>query len=275
MGILRGLAGTGGKALNTEVLSAGDLPINAAAAKEITALAARAAAARGVLMKVIGFAGSQVENRLEALPDAAKEAIESATLRALELAYKSAEAVGRDGQVPDIGRNGHALAAALTGAAGGFGGLASALVEIPVTVAIMFAAIQTAARAEGFDPADEAVRRECLMIFATGDPTDPADDGMNTSFLLSRVTISGASLHRLIATVAPRLAGLLTQKLAAQTVPVLGSVAGAGVNFAFMRYYRELAEIRFALLRLSRLHGEAAVRERFIEARAAGRIARA
>ncbi|MFN6951384.1 MAG: EcsC family protein, partial [Albidovulum sp.] len=204
--------------MDTELVPADDLPITAAAAQEIRALAARAAAARGVLMKVIGYAGSQVENRLEALPDAAKVAIESATSRALELAYQSAEAVGRDGQVPDIGRRGHALAAALTGAAGGFGGFASALVEIPVTVAIMFAAIQQAARAEGFDPGDEAVRRECLMIFAAGDPTDPTDEGMNTSFLMSRVTISGASLHRLIAAVAPRLAGLLTQKLAAQTV---------------------------------------------------------
>ena len=75
--------------------------------------------------------------------------------------------------------------------------------------------------------------------------------------------ISGASLHRLIATVATRLAAALTQKLAAQAIPVLGSVAGAGINYAFTRYYQDLAEIRFALMRLARDHGEAAVTAAF------------
>src|SRR5690606_10620484 len=68
--------------------------------------------------------------------------------------------------------------------------------------------------------------------------------------------INGATVHGLIAGIAPRLAAVLTQKLAAQTFPVLGSVAGAGVNFAFTRYYQELADIRFALRRVARDHGE-------------------
>lgn len=259
----------------TDIAPVGELAFPPEASAEIVALAARAGAARGVLMTLVGVVGSQAENALERLPDSAKAAIETATERALELAYRGAEAAGRAGLAPEMGRHGHAVAAVATGAAGGFGGLASAVVELPATVSIIFGVIQKAARAEGFDPAEEAVRRECLMVFAAGDPTDPADDGVNTSFLMSRLMISGASLHRLIATVAPRLAAVLTQKLAAQTLPVLGSVAGAGINYAFTRYYQELAEIRFALLRLSRQHGEAVVRERFIAARAAGRIGRA
>lgn len=242
-----------------------------AAEAEIAALARRAGEARGVLMKVIGFAGARAENVLERLPDAAKDAIEAATGRALELAYRGARVSGTSALAPDMGRHGHTVAAMVSGAAGGFGGLGSAVVEIPVTVSIMFAAIQKAARAEGFDPEDEAVRRECLMVFADGDPMDKGDDGVNTSFVISRVTIGGATLHRLIATVAPRLASVLTQKLAAQAFPVLGSIAGAGINFAFVRYFQELAEIRFALLRLVRAHGEAPVRDRFAAARQ-GRI---
>ena len=249
--------------MTTEIATSGERPITPAAAAEIARLAARAGAARGLLMTVVGFAGSKAENALEALPDAAKDAIEAATERALEFAYRGAEAAGKAQRAPEMGRHGHALAAVVTGAAGGFGGLASAAVEIPVTVGIIFAAIQKAARAEGFDPADEAVRRQCLMVFAAGYPVDPADDGVNTSFLMSRAMISGASLHRLIATVAPRLAAALTQKLAAQAIPVLGSVAGAGINYAFTRYYQDLAEIRFALMRLARDHGEAAVTAAF------------
>jgi len=41
----------------------------------------------------------------------------------------------------------------------------------------------------------------------------------------------------------------------AQAVPVLGAVAGAGLNAAFLGYYREVAHVRFGLLRLSERHG--------------------
>lgn len=254
--------------MTSDIAATGAASITPQAATEIAHLAARAASARGILMKVIGLAGSQTENMLERLPDGVKDAIEGVTAQALELAYLGAEAAGKAERLPDIGRHGHTLAAVVSGAAGGFAGLASAAVEIPVTVGIIFAAIQKAARAEGFDPAEEAVRRECLAVFAAGDPADPADDGANTSFLISRAVISGASLHRLIAAIAPRLAGVLTQKLAAQTFPVLGSVAGAGINFAFARYFQNLAEIRFALLRLARMHGEEAVTAAFRAERA-------
>lgn len=241
---------------------------------EIGRLAQRSAEARGVLMKIVGAAGSQAENVLEALPDSVKDMIEGATERALELAYRGAEVSGKSALAPDMGRHGHALAAVVSGAAGGFAGLGSAIVEIPFTVSIIFSAIQKAARAEGFDPQDEDIRRECLLVFAEGDPAIRTDDGVNTSFLMTRTVVTGASLHRLIAAVAPRLAAALSQKLATQTLPVLGSVAGAGINFAFTRHFRDLAEVRFAVLRLARDHGEAAVRECFAEARREARIGR-
>ncbi len=254
--------------MTTEIAGTGGAPLTPEAAAEIARLARRGKAARGILMKVVGYAGSQAENMLEKLPDGVKDAIEAATERALEMAYRGAEATGRSALLPDIGRNGHVIAAVASGAAGGFGGLGTAVVELPVTVGIIFAAIQKVARAEGFDPEDDAVRRQCLMVFAAGDPADPADDGMNSSFLMSRAMVSGATVHRLIATVAPRLATVLTEKLAAQTLPLLGSVAGAGINYAFTRYYVELAEIRFALLRLGRAHGDEGVALAFREARA-------
>lgn len=53
-------------------------------------------------------------------------------------------------------------------------------------------------------------------------------------------------------------------KLAAQTVPVLGAVAGATINYHFTRYYREIARVHFGLLRLSQETG--IPREALIEA---------
>ena len=81
------------------------------------------------------------------------------------------------------------------------------------------------------------------------------DDGVDTAFIGARLALTGPALHKLIASVAPRLAAALGQKLAAQAVPVLGALSGAALNAAFLGYYRELAQIRFALLRLAHRHG--------------------
>ena len=56
------------------------------------------------------------------------------------------------------------------GAAGGFGGLPTALAELPVTTAVLLRAIQGAAAAEGFDPASESVRFDCVEVFSAAGP---------------------------------------------------------------------------------------------------------
>ena len=65
------------------------------------------------------------------------------------------------------------------------------------------------------------------------------------------MTLTGAAVHRLIAGVSPRLATVLGQKLAAQTVPLLGAVAGAATNYAYISYYQEMAHVHFGLRRLA------------------------
>ena len=60
------------------------------------------------------------------------------------------------------------------------------------------------------------------------------------------------------------LPGFLPQLSAAQTVPVLGAVAGATINYHFTRYYQEIARVHFGLLRLSQETG--IPREALIEA---------
>ena len=44
---------------------------------------------------------------------------------------------------------------------------------------------------------------------------------------------------------------VLGQKLAAQSVPVLGAVAGAATNYAYTSYYQEMAHVHFRLRRLA------------------------
>lgn len=239
-----------------------DLPVPADdLAAGLDRLARRARAANGGLMRIVGRLGGLIENRLETLPDPVKDAIEAATGAALSRACGLAGDVASHRLAPDLGPRGHLAAVVASGAAGGAGGLASTLPELLVTVPILFGAIQRVARAEGFDPQDEAIRRECLMVFAMGLPKDARDDGINTGFLAARMMIHGTTVRGIIAMVAPRLAALLSQKLAAQAVPALGSLTGAGVNYAFARHFQAVAEVRFGLMQLGERHGVAAVEE--------------
>jgi len=44
---------------------------------------------------------------------------------------------------------------------------------------------------------------------------------------------------------------VLGQKLAAQSVPVLGAAAGAATNYAYTSYYQQMAHVHFGLRRLA------------------------
>jgi hypothetical protein len=218
---------------------------------EIARLAARYRRANGPVIVLMNRLGGRIEDRLGGLPPEVRARIDSVTRSALEKAYHLA-ASGR--HAPDLGPRGPMALAALTGAAGGAGGLATSIAELPVTIAVILHAIRRAAAEEGFDPDDPAIRLEALRVFAAGSPL-ATDDGVNTGFLGARMVVTGPALQRVLAGVAPRLATALGQKLMAQAVPVLGAVAGAGLNAAFLGNYREVAHVRFGLLRLCERHG--------------------
>ncbi len=234
------------------------VPVSEIPQEALRAIAARQTRAGGLVMSIVNAAGSRIESRLEMLPDHLKDRLERTAARALERSYHLAGRTQRPAGGADIGQRGHLALATLGGAIGGLGGFGTALAELPVTVTVIFRSIQRIAAEYGFDPADEAVRIECLRVFGSGSPL-ARDDGVNTSFLGARVTITGPALNRVISAVAPRFATVLGEKLAAQAVPLLGSVAGAGINYAFVSYYQEMAHVRFALMRLAREHGAAEV----------------
>jgi hypothetical protein len=228
-------------------------PSDAETEARLADLARRYRGASGPGLQVLNLVGGQAENLLERLPDTIKDRLEGATAAALTSAYGAA--AWSRGRVPDQAPWLNTAVATALGAAGGFGGLPGAMAEIPVTVTVLFRAIQAQAADHGFDPAEDAIRREATLVFAAAGPLS-RDDGSNTAFLAARATITGATLQALIARVAPRLSLALGQKLAAQTVPVLGAVAGAATNYAYTSYYQEIAAVRFGLLRLADDRGE-------------------
>ncbi|TDL81402.1 protein EcsC [Palleronia sediminis] len=218
----------------------------------LDALALRFHAADGLGMQVLSMLGGQAEDLLARLPMPVRRGLDGATRRALEIALNAAQASrGRIADRPDwLNR----VVTTAMGAAGGAGGLPTALAELPVTTTVLLRAIQGIAADLDFDPGDPKVRAQCLQVFAAAGPL-ARDDGTDMAFLSTRVALSGPAVHGVISKVAPRLATVLGQKLAAQAVPLIGAAAGAATNYAFTSYYQEMARVYFGLRALARDSG--------------------
>lgn len=235
-----------------EAVLTGTLLIRHEFEAEIEKLALRYRKSGGVGLQVLNLVGGQAENLLERLPDRVKDQLEDTTEKALSVAMQAAfqsRRVVKD-QKPWLNT---ALSTAM-GAAGGFGGLPTALAELPVTTTVLLRAIQSIAAENGFDPADADIQKICMQTFAAAGPLSD-DDGADLAFLTARITLTGATVNSIISKVAPRLATILGQKLAAQTVPLIGAAAGAATNYAYTSYYQDMAQVQFGLNRLGIKHG--------------------
>ena len=73
----------------------------------------------------------------------------------------------------------------------------------------------------------------------------------------------GPAIVQLLASIASRFSVRLSQKVAAQAVPVVGAVSGATLNTLFMRHFQRMAEGHFTVRALERTHGADAVRKAY------------
>ena len=212
------------------------------------ALVRRHQQAGSLAIQVLNAVGGRAEALLDRLPPEIRgrlgEVTERALMGAMRAAQQSRGVVG--GQPSWLNRT---ITTAM-GAAGGFGGLPGAMAELPVTTTILLRAIQDVAAEHGFDPAEEGVQFDCIQVLAAAGPLE-RDDGSDMAFISTRVVVTGKAMQALIARVAPRLATVLGQKLATQTVPVLGAAAGAATNYAYTSYYQQMAHVHFGLRRLA------------------------
>lgn len=215
---------------------------------EITRLARRYKAAGGLGIQILNTLGTQAESLLSRLPKPVRAQLDGASRAALVQAMAAASRSRR--MVPDQAEWLNTAVSTAMGAAGGFGGLPTALAELPVTTTLLLRVIEGVAVEHGFDPGAESVRFDCVQVFAAAGPL-AHDDGSDLAFLSARVALTGGAVQAIIARVAPRLAVVMGQKLAAQTVPVLGAVAGAATNYAYTSYYTDVAHVHFGLRRLA------------------------
>ncbi|WP_037310651.1 EcsC family protein [Ruegeria halocynthiae] len=215
---------------------------------ELDRLAEYYRSAGGPGVKLLNSLGGSAESLLDQLPTSIRQGLTGATEQALWFAMRAAEGSRR--AVPDQRPWVNTTLTTAMGAAGGLGGVSTALMELPATTAMLLRAIQGAAAREGFDPSEEGVKFDCIQVLSAAGPMS-SDDGADLGFYSVRLTLTGPAMQRLIAAVAPRLSVVLGQKLAAQSIPVLGALAGGGTNYVYTRYYQQIARVHFGLRRLA------------------------
>jgi hypothetical protein len=170
--------------------------------------------------------------------------------------------------------------AAGCGALGGAFGLSGLLLDLPITTTLMLRSIAEIARAEGEDLATPEARLACLEVFALGGHAE-SDDAAETGYgnrLSLALPITRATRHLarhgladpgapvlvdLIRAVGARFGVVVSQKAAAQLVPLIGAAGGAAVNLIFMSHYQDVARGHFMVRALERRYGQALVRANY------------
>jgi hypothetical protein len=243
--------------------------------------AVRALEHPGFAARLAGVIGQPVERVRRALPPAAAEAIAAVTAKALKAAMSVALTTLR--RTPWTGsRRLHTALAAASGAAGGAFGLVSLPIELPVSTVIMLRSIAEIAQRAGEDLATPDAALACVQVFALGART--ADSGATESGYFAVRGILAKSVSEaaryiaergileesapVMTLVASRFGVVVTQKLAAQAIPVIGAVGGAAVNYAFIEHFQDTAAGHFTVRRLERIHGRDTVREEYERLRA-------
>jgi len=243
---------------------------SAVAALEHPGLAARLTNMVGKPIELIGYA----------LPASASQAITAATTKALEIALEVA--LRSMHQAPRAGSQRlHKVLATASGAVGGAFGLASLPIELPLSTIIMLRSIAEIARSEGEDLSDPEAALSCVQVFALGGRPGSADASESgyfavrgmlaksvtqaARFVVERGVVEegGPVLVRFITQVASRFGLVVTQKLAAQAIPLVGALGGATVNYAFIEHFQEVARGHFTVRRLERAYGKEAVRKAY------------
>jgi hypothetical protein len=175
------------------------------------------------------------------------------------------------------------LLTGVTGGLGGFFGLVSLPVELPLTTTLMFRSIAEIARSEGEDLTQVSARLACLEVFALGDTRPDGGKGISywaartvlarlthdvaTYLVLERGTleVSTPVLARLIGEVAARFGLVVSERVAAGAIPIVGAIGGAGINVVFTEHFQRIARGHFTVRRLERIYGEETIRRLYDE----------
>lgn len=234
---------------------------------------------QGLAVRIANAAGVPIEKLFAVLPAGAAGLIQRATTTSLSRALEVVTSRMDDAPRASAERA-HRISVATAGAVGGAFGLAALAVELPISTTIMLRSIADIARSEGHSIRSPRVRLACLEVFALGGP-GRADDAVESGYFAVRAALARAVgeaaeylASRGLAEGAPALVGLVTkiatrfgvpvtEKVIAQSVPIIGAAGGAAINVLFINHFHEVARGHFVVLRLEEKYGADAVKHAY------------
>ena len=231
--------------------------------------------------KITNVLGTPIEKGFALLPAKWAEVVNSSTRTALGRALNVALLTVDDTGSRAASNRVHKLAVAATGAAGGFFGLPALAVELPVSTTVILRSIADIARSEGERLTAPEAKLACLEVFAFGGPSK-GDDATTTGYFATRAAlgraVSEAAQHiaqkgvaregapaivRFVTQVASRFGVTVSEKLAAQAVPLVGAVGGALINSLFIDHFQDIARGHFIIRRLERIYDPELIKQEY------------
>ena len=235
----------------------------------------------GLATRISELVGMPIEKAMTALPGHWSSIVGRITKAALEKALDSA-LYTLDRRRPKYpSKKVHKLLAGASGAVGGTLGIATLAIELPVSATIMLRSIGDIARSKGENLDALETRMACLQVFALGggkESADAADTAYYAARSLLAKAIGDSSKHiaakglakegapamvKLLNAVAARFSNPVSEKLAAQSVPLVGAIGGASLNLIFIEHFQALAEAHFDVRRLERRYGAEVVKQAY------------
>ncbi len=237
----------------------------------------------GFAMKVAGYIGKPIEFAIDKIDsETISRATSKALGKALDIAIGSLDEVVQSDTPANLQ---HKLLVGGSGAVGGFFGMAALAVELPISTTIMLRSIADVARSQGHDLNQMQTRLACLEVFSLGSTKNSEDDASESAYFAARATLAyemRAALQsvskmsskaiqdalqrgqmpvliRFINTIASRFGIVVSEKVAAQAVPLVGAAGGAAINVLFIDHFQQMAQGHFIVKRLEQKYGEAKI----------------
>lgn len=244
---------------------------------KLLTLAAQRLETANLAARISHMLGMPIEKALSALPGHWSTIVSRITRTALEKALDGA-LYSLKPVVRKPSNRTHKVLAGVSGAVGGSFGITALAVELPVSATLMLRSIADIARSHGENLNELDAKMACLTVFALSGGSMDTQENANTSYYAVRSFLSKAigdtsnhiavhglskegapALVKLVNAVATRFSIPVSEKLAAQSLPAVGAVGGAGVNLLFMNHYQQMAKAHFTVRRLERIYGKEVV----------------
>jgi len=235
-----------------------------------------------VAARIANAVGAPIERVLALLPQGAADIIGAATKKSLERALAFATSTMDDRQQEPANWV-HKTIVAVTGAAGGAFGLPALAIELPVSTIIMLRSIADIARSEGERIKSPEAKLACLEVFALGGRAR-GDEAAESGYFAVRAALAKAlseaaeyiaergiaqegapALVRFITQVAARFGIPVSEKAAAQSLPIVGAAGGALINALFIDHFQDVARGHFIVRRLERSYDPELVKKEYLK----------